>query len=93
MIKRLIEKIKALHIYAVFIIFPGIYRFIILGRYRVEIETPQFLGSQDNFYMMKQIGWIYLATLKFKHDKNCGGNHDVQFKSINDAYKAIVRWL
>ncbi len=90
MIKNLIEKLKALRIYAVMCRF---FNFIVLGRYRVEIKTPQFLDSQDNFYMLKQIGWIYLTTLKFKHDKNCGGSHDVQFHSIKDAHKSIVRWF
>ena len=88
--KTLFEKLKALRIYAVMCRF---FNFIILGRYRVEIETPQFLGSQDNFYIKKQIGWLYLMTLKFNHDKNCGGSHYVQFNSIEDAHKSIVRWL
>lgn len=80
-------------IFWVYAVMCRFFNFIILGRYRVEIETPQFLGGQDNFYMLKQIGWIYLITLKFKHDKNCGGNHDVQFHSIEDAHKSIVRWF
>lgn len=88
--KTLIKKLKALRIYAVMCRF---FNFIILGRCRVEIETPQFLGSQDNFYMLRQIGWLYLITLEFKHDKNCGGNHDVQFHSIYDAHKSIVIWF
>lgn len=90
MTKTLIEKLKALRIYAVMCRF---FNFIILGRYRVEIETPQFLGSQEKFYMLKQIGWIYLVTLKFKHDKNCGGSHDVKFHSIKYAHKSIIRWF
>ena len=69
-----------------------LFKFIILGRFRVEIETAQFLGSQDNFYMLKQIGWIYLTTLEFKNDKKCGGKHDV-LHSIDCAHKSIVRWL
>jgi hypothetical protein len=68
------------------------FNFIILGRYRVEIETPQFFGEND-FYMLKQVGWIYLTTLKFKHDKKCGGSHDVQFHSTRDAFNSIVRWF
>ena len=88
--KTLIEKLKSTRIYRVI---NRIFNFIILGRYRVEIETKQFLGNEDNFYMLKQIGWVYLTTLKFKHDKNCGGNHDVQFHSIKDVHKSIVRWL
>lgn len=64
--------------------------FIILGRYRVEIETPQFYGSQTNFSMKKQVGWLYLVTLKFKHNKKYEG-HDIQFHSIEDAYKSVVK--
>ena len=69
------------------------FNFIIFGRYRVQIETPQFLGSQDDFYMLKQIGWMYFTTLRFKHDKNYGGSHDVQFHSIENAHKSIVMWF
>jgi hypothetical protein len=70
-----------------------LFNFIILGRERVEIETPQFLGSQDKFYMLKQVGWIHYVTLKFKHDKKIGATHDVQFHSIEDAYKSVIRWF
>jgi hypothetical protein len=67
--------------------------FIILGRKRVEIETPQFLGSQDKFYVLKQVGWLYYVTLKFKHDKKRGATHNIQFNSIEDAHKSVIKWL
>ena len=72
-----------------------LYRFdnFIKGKIRVEIETPQFLGNQENFYMLKQIGWIHYMTLLFKPDKNCGGNHCVQFHSLKNTYKSIVKWF
>jgi hypothetical protein len=67
--------------------------FIFLGRIKVVIQTPQFLGSQEEFYMLKQTGWLYLTTLKFKPIRELGGNHEVCFRSIKDAHSAIVERL
>ena len=45
-----------------------LFNFLVLGRFRVEVETPQFLGGQDNYYMLRQVGWLYLAPLEFRPD-------------------------
>lgn len=66
---------------------------IFLGRYKVIIETPQFIGSSGDKYMLRQQGWLYITNCQFIHDKNNGGKHDVYFKNMDDAYHAVVKWL
>ena len=59
---------------------------------RCKIQTPQFLGSQDKFYMFKQYGVFDTVTLKFT--PTCIGGHTVQFHDINDFYnKALIKYI
>jgi len=61
------------------------------GQLRVEIETPQFLSTQEKFYMLRQRGWISLSTLMFKYDRNELGGHDVYLRNIKDVYESVVK--
>jgi hypothetical protein len=47
-------------------IYNTIIELITKGQLRVEIETPQFLTTQEKFYMLRQRGWINVSTLTFK---------------------------
>jgi hypothetical protein len=49
-------------------ILSRLFNFLVLGRFRVEVETPQFLGRQDKYYMLRQVGWLYLVSMKFRPD-------------------------
>lgn len=69
------------------------FNYLVLGRYKVVIRTPQFLGNQEKFYMFEQTGWLYITTLKFKPISNLKGNHIVYFKSLEDAHSAVIKWL
>jgi hypothetical protein len=73
------------------IIYNTIIDLITKGQLRVEIETPQFLSTQEKFYMLRQRGWISVSTLMFKYDRNEIGGHDVYFWSIKGVYKGIVK--
>jgi hypothetical protein len=72
-------------------IYNTIIDLITKGQLRVEIETPQFLGTQEKFYILRQRGWISIFTLTFKYDRNEIGGHDVYFWSIKDVYRSIVK--
>jgi hypothetical protein len=72
-------------------IYNTIIDLITKGQLRVEIETPQFLSTQEKFYMLKQRGWISVFTLMFKYDRNEMRGHDVYFWSIKDVYRGIVK--
>jgi hypothetical protein len=67
--------------------------YLIFGRVKVKIETPQFLGSQDKFYMHSQVGHLYYTTLEFRPEQKKKGNHNVKFHTIDQAYDAIIEWL
>lgn len=60
------------------------------------IETPQFMGSQDKFWMKKQSGIFDTVTLRFQPNddpmNNSGsvGKHSVQFSSIADFESARI---
>ena len=64
---------------------------------RCTIETPQFRGSQDDFWMKKQTGWLNTDSLLFTPDRNPEndkgevGKHGVQFHSLEDFKKAKVK--
>jgi hypothetical protein len=73
------------------IIYNTIIDLITKGQLRVEIETPQFLGTQEKFYMLRQRGWISLSTLMFKYDRNELGGHDVYLRNIKDVYESVVK--
>jgi hypothetical protein len=73
------------------IIYNTIIDLITKGQLRVEIETPQFLSTQEKFYMLRQRGWISIFTLMFKYDRNEVRGHDVCFRSIKDVYMSIVK--
>jgi hypothetical protein len=73
------------------IIYNTIIDLITKGQLRVEIETPQFLSTQEKFYMLRQRGWISLSTIMFKYDRNELIGHDVYFRSIKDVYRSIVK--
>ena len=73
------------------IIYNTIIDLITKGQLRVEIETPQFLSTQEKFYMLRQRGWISVSTLMFKYDRNEGRGHDVCFRSIKGVYRGIVK--
>jgi hypothetical protein len=73
------------------IIYNTIIDLITKGQLRVEIETPQFLSTQEKFYILRQRGWISIFTLTFKYDRNEIGGHDVCFRSIKDVYRGIVK--
>jgi len=73
--------------------FSRLFNFLVLGRSKVEIQTPQFLGSQDKFYMFKQIGWFYYIGKKFVPDKKQIKGHKVYFETIEQAHKSILQWL
>jgi hypothetical protein len=73
------------------IIYNTIIDLITKGQLRVEIETPQFLSTQEKFYMLRQRGWISVSTLMFKYDRNEIGGHDVCFRSIKGVYRGIVK--
>jgi hypothetical protein len=73
------------------IIYNTIIDLITKGQLRVEIETPQFLSTQEKFYMLRQRGWISVFTLMFKYDRNEMRGHDVCFRSIKDVYRGIVK--
>jgi hypothetical protein len=45
------------------------------------IETPQFLGSEDKYYMLRQIGVLDTETFLFTPYK---GGHRVQFQGEED---------
>lgn len=61
------------------------------------IETPQFRGSQDNFWMKRQTGTFNTETKLFtpddNHENNKGevGKHSVQFRSMEDFKKSIIK--
>lgn len=59
--------------------------------FQCEIETPQFKGIQSDFVMQKQTGKFFKSQLKFVtlHKKG----HDVQFSSIEDFKKALIKIL
>ena len=80
-------------IYKMYSFFTEFLNFVILGRVKVMIQTPQFLGSQENYYLLKQPGWLYLTTLKFTPIKELGGKHVVYFGSIKEAWSAIIKWI
>ena len=73
------------------IIYNTIIDLITKGQLRVEIETPQFLGTQEKFYMLRQRGWIGIFTPMFKYDRNEISGHDVYFWSIKDVYSSVVK--
>ena len=73
------------------IIYNTIIDLITKGQLRVEIETPQFLSTQEKFYMLRQRGWISVFTLMFKYDRNEMRGHDVCFRSIKGVYRGIVK--
>lgn len=61
---------------------------------RCEIETPQFLGCQEKYYMFRQSGWYNILTKKFKTDHKVSGSHDVWgFTSFKDFQDSVVRYL
>jgi hypothetical protein len=84
-----------------------LFNFLVLGRFRVEVKTPQFIGRQDKYYMLRQVGWLYLAPLEFRPDPRqvptadvdapmsnlTVGGHRIYFQSIAQAYSSVVRWL
>jgi|688.fasta_scaffold758761_3 hypothetical protein len=72
-------------------IYNTIIELITKGQLRVEIETPQFLTTQEKFYMLRQRGWISVSTLTFKYDRNEISGHDVYFWSIKDVYSSVVK--
>jgi len=59
---------------------------------KCEIETPQFHGSADKFHMQKQKGTFLKLTNRFIPESSEFG-HWVQFKSIEDFKKALIRLL
>lgn len=50
---------------------------IIKGEFKCTIETPQFLGSQDKFYLHRQSGKYNKRTGKFTPHEFKNGNHIV----------------
>ena len=59
-----------------------------------EIETPQFLGCQEKYYLFRQTGKYNIITRRFKTDNSVPGSHDVKgFKSYKDFKKYVVRLL
>lgn len=68
------------------------HRFILFVR--CEISTPQFLGTQEDYYMFNQTGWYFILNRKFYTDWKVAGSHDVMgWKSFKDFRKSIVRCL
>lgn len=59
--------------------------------FKCVIETPQFHGSMTEFSNFKQQGMFYKDTLKFHTDTWFG--HDVQFHSMKDFEKSLVKIL
>lgn len=57
--------------------------------FRCEIQTPQFLGSQEKFYMLKQKGTFVMPLMKFFSASING--HNVQFDTLKDLEKALIR--
>lgn len=61
------------------------------------IETPQFRGSQDNYWMKRQTGFFDSKTLLFTpndnpdNDKGEVGKHSVQFHSLSDFKKSRIK--
>ena len=65
----------------------------LLSRIPVEIETPQFTNGGQDFYMYRQSGYLYLVTLQFRPFEYVGHNHTVQFRTAEDSFNAVVKWL
>lgn len=68
-----------------------------IGDVQCTIETPQFRGNQDNYWMKKQTGTLNTETYLFtpddnpENDKGEVGKHSVQFASIEDFKKFIIK--
>lgn len=64
---------------------------------KCTIKTPQFRGSQDDFWLKKQTGVFNYNTMVFTPDDNPDndkgevGKHGVQFHSIDDFKKARIK--
>ena len=57
-----------------------------------EVESPQFCGSDSDYWMLKQTGTFDRETLLFTHDGWIKG-HDIQFASIEQFQKALLKLL
>jgi hypothetical protein len=63
-----------------------------------EIETKQFHGCQKSFHLHKQCGMFYKHENKFYSFRSMfgmytNGDHEVQFKNIDDFRSVLVRLL
>lgn len=61
------------------------------------IGTPQFKGSQDEYWMKRQTGSFNIETMLFtpdanpENDKGEVGMHTVQFHSLRDFNKFRIK--
>lgn len=60
---------------------------------KCEIETPQFLGCQEKYYMFKQTGRYNVFNKKFTTDNSVEGSHNVWYRNNKDFEKSVIKYL
>jgi hypothetical protein len=61
------------------------------------IKSPQFMGSQDKFWLKEQSGLfdtenlLFVPDSNYKNDQGLVGKHKVQFHERHDFDKARIK--